>query len=262
MEAALHRCQTIRSQLLAELPPAPPAVVAPLLAHLAAADTELAGLTGEWRAPSPLDNLAFTPGEMRTALAEAAAARHDLEAAAVAAGQPAALRWAAAHDLAHLHQTRSWLAAARGNSVGAVLQSCRYERQQLLTVLDLDFLSPAAFERRPAAGGWSAREILIHLALWDRHDASIFAAVADGRQPPSDPFPPGQLDSWNREQVATRSWMSLTEAFHDLGAAHGEVLTQIGRLTPAQLASETVHHELGFRGHDRHHIPRLMELLA
>jgi hypothetical protein len=166
------------------------------------------------------------------------------------------------HELCHLHQIREALALARDNALEAALHSSAYARESALAYLNLESRSGSAFEWRPESGGWSVKEMLIHLAIWDRHAASVFAALAEGREAPPWPCPEGKLHQWNREQVEARSWQSLANVFHELGAAWGALEEQMKRLTPAHLAEDRVQKWLQYRKHDSHHAREIWERLA
>lgn len=166
------------------------------------------------------------------------------------------------HELCHLHQIREALAAARGNALEAALHSSAYARESVLAYLTLESRPGSAFEWRPESGSWSVKEMLIHLAIWDRYAASVFAALAEGREAPPWPCPEGKLHQWNREQVEARSWQSLANVFHELGAAWGALEEQMRRLTPAHLAEDRVQKWLQYRKHDSHHAKKILERLA
>lgn len=160
----------------------------------------------------------------------------------------------AMHETGHLHQIREALARARGDDVAGELHGFAYARHQVLELLNQRDWPLAALEWRPAPGKWSVKETLLHLAVWDRFAAQVFAAVADGQELPAMPFPEGELDNWNQAQVAARSWMSWTEVLHELGAAWGAMASQLGRVSPEQWASGQAAAWHGYRMHDLHHV--------
>lgn len=166
------------------------------------------------------------------------------------------------HEIGHLHQMREAIAAAKGETVDAAIHAFRYSRQRVLTRLNLEFRAPEAANWRPAEGKWTIKETLIHLAVWDRIAAGVFAAVADGRPVPVDPVPEGGLDAWNVAQVGARAWMTLADVIAELGAAREEMEAQLRRLTPAQLAaSPDATGWLGLRKHDNEHMMKILTII-
>lgn len=166
------------------------------------------------------------------------------------------------HELCHLHQIREALAVASGDARGAALHSLAQARQSVLAYLNLESRPGSAFEWRPESGGWSIKETLMHLAIWDRFAVSVFEALAEGRELPPMPCPEGKLHQWNQEQVEARSWQSLADVFHELGAAWGALEEQMKRLTPAQLAEDRVQGVATvYREHDIHHAKKIRERL-
>lgn len=155
------------------------------------------------------------------------------------------------HEAIHLHQLREALAWARGQEVDALLHRMAYMRHEILSSCAAP---PEALEWRPAPEAWSAREMLIHLAIWDRHWARVLRATNDGRPAPRPPFGEGELDRWNAEQVAARRHWTLSEVLHEFGAARGAVEAEVGRLTAERLADARVRRWVARRWeHDGHH---------
>jgi len=95
-------------------------------------------------------------------------------------------------------------------------------------------------------GGWTGREVLIHLAVYARLVGAILHALADGREPtPVELF--GRqlteaelrlsLDDQNaavQREYAALDWQQALDFWR---AAHAHVATQLARLTDAQLAA-------------------------
>jgi len=156
------------------------------------------------------------------------------------------------HQHCHLHQIREALARARGQVVEAAVHSLLYARAEVLATLDFERRPTAALEWKPAPDKWSVKEVLLHLASWDRYTGTVFAALAEGRALPPIPFPEaeGELDRWNQAQVSACSWMTLAEAVHESGAAHGVLIEQLRRVTAAQWQSEAGRDWHGYRGRD------------
>jgi uncharacterized damage-inducible protein DinB len=285
VNAVLTRSRAIRARVVAELEKATLAEIAwkpgerwsarEILIHLAtndAAGTRILGYLNRGEQPpreTPLPPDAWNARELaKHADLDASGAigllhrtRRDWEAAALQI-TPESLSAALpvivmnpGHELGHLHQIQEVLALARGDQKAAVLSRFAYARQQMLVVLDLENLPAEALTWRPSQGGWSGKEILLHMAVWDRLLAGALEAVADGRPLPPEPFPEGQLDAWNDEQVAALAWMTVSEALHEFGAARGEAEAQLRRCTPAQL--EQAGGWVNLYKHDLHHLDQM-----
>lgn len=167
------------------------------------------------------------------------------------------------HVAGHLHQIREAVARARGDEQGAGLHYLAYARQRVLTRLNLEYRPVASLEWRPAEGKWNIKEQLIHLSLWDRHWVGLFDAVAADRPLPGYPCPPEELDRYNQEQVAARSWWSLAETLHEFGAARGALMDAYRRLTLEQAMSEPVRQRLErSRKHDDMHMYSILKTLG
>ncbi len=165
------------------------------------------------------------------------------------------------HEIAHLHQLREALAAARGDAVEAAVRYLRYTRQRVLVRVNPEFRSADALTWRPPDGKWTTREILIHLAVWDRFAAYHFSELAAGRPAPPMPFPEGGLDAWNQAQVDAGAWMTLTDILAELGAAREALEAALRRLTPEQLAGPDAQSWLEYRQHDEHHMHQILARL-
>jgi len=149
-----------------------------------------------------------------------------------------------------------------GQAVEAAIHRLRYHRQRVLTRLNIEFRATEALSWKPADGKWSVKENLIHLAVWDRFAAGVFAAIAEGRPVPGMPFPEGGLDEWNKAQVAAGAWMSLADVLVELGAAREAMEAQIRRLTPEQGAVSPAKDWLSYGEHDKEHMYRILERLT
>jgi hypothetical protein len=172
------------------------------------------------------------------------------------------LRLVTNHMATHLPQIRETLARARGDAVEAAVHYLGYHRQRILNRVAPEATPLESLFWRPAPEQWSVKEILIHLSVWDRFCAAFLAEWQQGRRLP-DPYPPGGLDAWNREQVAARQHLPLADVLHELGAARGALLESVRRLSPDRFhtptAAEVIEEQ---RQHDRHHMLAITRLLA
>lgn len=165
------------------------------------------------------------------------------------------------HEYGHLYQIREALSRARGDAVAGELHGLAYARHQVLGLVNLEEYPAAALEWRPASERWSVKETLLHLAIWDRHFARVYAAIADDADVPPWPYPDGELDRWNREQVEALSWMTLSEALHECGEAWALMTAQLRRISPAQWETERARGWHGYREHELHHVETIRAAL-
>lgn len=86
-------------------------------------------------------------------------------------------------------------------------------------------------------GTWGARDILIHIAGWNREMALALTRIRKGEPA----YPEGQYDdadAWNARFVQARQGATLSQILDEVASAHRELLTAASALTDAQLASE------------------------
>lgn len=166
------------------------------------------------------------------------------------------------HEVGHLHQVREALALARGEKAEAAIHHLRYHRQRVLARLNLELRPVESVNWRPEAGKWSIKEMLVHLAVWDRFAVGVFAAIAEGRPIPAMPFPEGGLDEWNKAQVSAAAWMTLADVLGDLGAAREAMELQIRRLTPEQAESAVAQEWFSYGEHDKEHMMKIMDRIG
>jgi hypothetical protein len=78
-------------------------------------------------------------------------------------------------------------------------------------------------------GSWGAREILVHIAAWDREMAPAFSRIQRGEPP----YPAGtydDYDAWNARFVETGRGASTSEVLADLEASHRGLVAAAGAL--------------------------------
>jgi hypothetical protein len=293
VETIMARARHLRSELLAEVAAATPAElsfrpgdrwsVRDILIHLGNWENEgVKYLTHMLRnEPLPTDDVgeinewnrvhlgAFAGMDAAGALEYLARVRADLEAAAAQVTADdldrdqsflGVLLMSPDHEAGHLEQVREVLARARGDEVTAAIHYLRYARVRLLARLNLEYRAIPSLFWRPGPEAWSTKDMLAHLAIWDRHWAGFVCALADGRELPPLPYPEGGLDAWNREQVEARRYAELAEVLHELGAARGALEEQIRRLSPHQVSDEQARNWFrAHREHDNHHMHQMME---
>lgn len=154
------------------------------------------------------------------------------------------------HEAGHRYQLLEALALAQGNQREALVHALDYARSQVLQALNVEQRPAEALLWKPPTGKWSAAEHAIHLAVWDRYVALTLAAKAGDGPAPAEPFPEGGLDRFNEDTVAAHGWMSLGAVLHELGAARGDLVAQVRRLSAEQFATEIE----GLRSYPSHDI--------
>ena len=91
--------------------------------------------------------------------------------------------------------------------------------------------------RQVFLGIWGAREILIHIAGWDREMTPALENVGRGRPPYADGAY-DDADGWNARFVEARKTAKLGEILTELEASHRAVLAAAATLPEAHFASE------------------------
>jgi Mycothiol maleylpyruvate isomerase N-terminal domain len=96
-----------------------------------------------------------------------------------------------------------------------------------------------AFERAATIGDgdWSAKDLVGHLATWERVALGRLEAGRAGRAIP--PFPAGGVDAFNAREVAANRARSTDELRRDAASTHDELLRSI-RQTSDQLWLTTI----------------------
>lgn len=91
--------------------------------------------------------------------------------------------------------------------------------------------------RRVWFGTWGVREILIHIAAWDREMAPALGRIARGEPP----YPAGvsydDADAWNARFVAARSTAKLADILSELESSHRDFVTAAAALDDAHFTS-------------------------
>jgi len=90
--------------------------------------------------------------------------------------------------------------------------------------------------------GWSAREILAHLANAEREHREVAKAILDGRTFELANF---DLDRWNQAGVARRARQDVRAILDDLEAEHRAMIAFAAALSPEELEKKGRHPALG-----------------
>ena len=144
-------------------------------------------------------------------------------------------------------------------------------RLRLRTQLDvlpllLAGADPAAADRQPAAGKWSARENLAHLGRYHEVTAERLRRIAADEDPPLSRYRAEDDAEWPRWSA-----LPLQGVLDAMAARRAELIAQVAALSPAELARRGVHPLLGplavplllefFLLHEAHHLYVAMPLL-
>jgi len=104
-------------------------------------------------------------------------------------------------------------------------------RADMRRLLDAVDRIPEALLAAPVHGDWTIREVLVHLAAWDRAIAASADDVVAGR-------PVGlirmRLEDVNEEVVDSWRGRTLDEARRELDDAHGALLARVEAASPEQ----------------------------
>ena len=113
--------------------------------------------------------------------------------------------------------------------------------------------------RRPFSGTWGVREILAHIAGWQREMIPVLERIARGDKPLADGVSYADLDDWNARHVAARRGLTVEGVRAELDATHHEFLAAAravpeSRFAPDKTATRVVdlngpHH---YRDHTAH----------
>ena len=78
--------------------------------------------------------------------------------------------------------------------------------------------------RRPWLGAWGVREILAHMAGWQREMTPVLERIARGEKPIPDGVSYADLDGWNARHVDARRGLTVEGVRAELDATHQEFL--------------------------------------
>jgi hypothetical protein len=90
---------------------------------------------------------------------------------------------------------------------------------------------------RPWLGTWGVREILIHIAAWDREMTPALERIGRGEAP----YPAGtydDFDAWNARFVEARNGAKPAEIVEDLDASHRSLIAAASKLDEALFAGD------------------------
>lgn len=100
-----------------------------------------------------------------------------------------------------------------------IAQLCLARAELLQALIGLD---EAALAGAPLAGHWTVKDLLAHIAVWDRWDLAAMQALLAGRRP--DLAATADLDAFNLASAAAWQPRSLAEVVTELEAARNDWL--------------------------------------
>ena len=99
----------------------------------------------------------------------------------------------------------------------------------------LELLGDSELDAEPEGGGWTPRQILVHLIIGGHMHASFFGNLAKGAPPLPDGF---DIDAFNESQVASAASFDREKIDADLGISRDAALlalAEMGKLPEAQI---------------------------
>ena len=116
-----------------------------------------------------------------------------------------------------------------------LLKQMRGERAKLEALVGS--IDEIQMEVTPAQGEWSIKDVLAHIAAWERHFRGWFEAEAQGQQP-SWPVPPvtkEDIERFNLQVYAARRGWPLAQVQVEFGAAFLALLAEAEAMPEADL---------------------------
>jgi hypothetical protein len=96
-------------------------------------------------------------------------------------------------------------------------------------------LPDAVMLEKGVVEGWSAKDVIAHVATWDGEALKALPLIMQGKRPPRY----GGVDNFNARQYETNARLSLAEARQTLRATHQRLLDFLVRVPESWFASET-----------------------
>lgn len=92
--------------------------------------------------------------------------------------------------------------------------------------------------RQPLLGVWGAREILAHIAGWQREMIPVLERVARGEKPIPDGVSYEDIDGWNARHVAARRGLTVEGIRAELDASHRDFAAAARAVPEARFAPD------------------------
>ena len=153
-------------------------------------------------------------------------------------------------------------AGAKAGASAKDLVLFELERARVSVHAAFQGMSEAAANQPIADGKWSPRQIVLHLARWDRDVAAWVEPVYSQNRKP--PFEWSQLTAHNDACMVEMSSIGWEEAKRFLHSARAELFTALESIPEEPPEVWTREHPLGkmlwiLPGHDRHHADRIKQ---
>src|SRR5262245_42024945 len=87
-------------------------------------------------------------------------------------------------------------------------------------------------------GTWGTREILIHIAAWNREMAPALTRIGKGEPPYADGFY-DDADAWNARFVEAKKGEKLSEILADVERSHRDLVSAAAALSDQHLGPDT-----------------------
>ncbi len=144
----------------------------------------------------------------------------------------------ARHDGVHAGHIRAWRAAASPLfSPGPrllllmALEAARHDLSRQINRVPSD-----ERDTRPAVGEWTTRDLVGHVADWDRFSLGVLRAVRESRPLPY--VAESEADAINARQVAARRGQSWEQVWADFQHSRADLVDALADWNEAQLAQE------------------------
>src|SRR5262245_64682704 len=92
--------------------------------------------------------------------------------------------------------------------------------------------------QQPFSGAWGVREILAHLAGWQREMIPLLERVARGERPVPEGVSYADVDAWNARHVAGRRGLTVAGIRAELNASHRDFLVAARAVPEARFAPD------------------------
>jgi uncharacterized damage-inducible protein DinB len=106
-------------------------------------------------------------------------------------------------------------------------------RERLLA--SFDGLTDEEMAQPGVVGGWSVRDVLAHLAGWDRGYIEMFRAMLAGERHAILDMDEGGNEAFNRENLTARSSAALDDVMKELTASRDELIELLRTIDNEQL---------------------------
>jgi hypothetical protein len=157
---------------------------------------------------------------------------------------------------------RRWLRLDEALGKDDLLGNLEGERANWRTVLasldESQMIIPGAH------GGWSVKDLLVHIAIWDRRGTSWIKTAAAGKMPemPGPGLSWQDLDRLNQKTYLENRDKPLAEVMEEFNASHRELVEQVEALSDQAARSPVVGELIAWRyKHARGHRESIREWL-